>query len=71
VFTGLAEARQIIDAWRQDYNSFRPHSSLGTLTPKEFADQQGDGPPEQVWDFTDRPVAPPPDQGINITRLYL
>ncbi|WP_418304021.1 integrase core domain-containing protein [Pandoraea faecigallinarum] len=22
--------------WRQDYNDFRPHSSLGDLTPGEF-----------------------------------
>ena len=27
-FTGLAEARRIIEAWRIDYNEQRPHSSL-------------------------------------------
>jgi transposase InsO family protein len=37
VFTTLAEARAIIEAWRNDYNQMRPHSSLGTLTPSEFA----------------------------------
>ena len=37
VFTTLAEARTIIEAWRQDYNQLRPHSSLGALTPSEFA----------------------------------
>ncbi|MCP4570804.1 MAG: transposase, partial [bacterium] len=26
-----------IEAWRIDYNTFRPHSSLGQLTPEEFA----------------------------------
>jgi putative transposase len=41
VFASLVEARQIIEAWRHDYNHFRPHSSLGALTPREFADQQG------------------------------
>ena len=41
VFRDLAEARQRIEAWRYDYNWFRPHSSLGALTPREFADQQG------------------------------
>jgi hypothetical protein len=25
-----------IDAWRNDYNYLRPHSSLGALTPVEF-----------------------------------
>jgi putative transposase len=35
-FSSLAEARQIIEDWRQDYNTVRPHSSLGYLTPMEF-----------------------------------
>jgi len=29
-----------IAAWRRDYNESRPHSSLGYLTPAEFAAQQ-------------------------------
>jgi putative transposase len=36
-FTTLAEARAIVASWREDYNSVRPHSSLGNLTPNEFA----------------------------------
>lgn len=36
-FGSLAEARRIIEAWRVDYNEVRPHSSLGYLTPEEFA----------------------------------
>ena len=36
-FTTLADARQKIEAWRQDYNEQRPHSSLGYRTPREFA----------------------------------
>ena len=71
VFTTLAEAREIIEAWRYDYNWRRPHSSLGARTPREFADQQGDGPLEQVWGSAARPLAPPPHQGQNINRLYL
>jgi len=71
VFASLIEARQIIEAWRHDYNYLRPHSSLGALTPREFADQQGDGPLEQVWGSADRPLAPPPHLGQNINRLYL
>lgn len=35
-FTTLAEARHLIEAWRQDYNTVRPHSSLNYQTPKEF-----------------------------------
>lgn len=37
VFGSLGEARRIIEAWRIDYNEVRPHSSLGYLTPQEFA----------------------------------
>ena len=37
VFASLAEARRIIEAWRIDYNTVRPHSSLDYLTPEEFA----------------------------------
>lgn len=36
-FGNLAEARMLIENWRQDYNHVRPHSSLNYLTPMEFA----------------------------------
>jgi putative transposase len=36
-FTSLTHARRVIEAWRQDYNAQRPHSSLRALTPTEFA----------------------------------
>jgi putative transposase len=35
-FTDLGDARQKIEAWRQDYNRQRPHSALGYRTPEEF-----------------------------------
>jgi Integrase core domain len=36
-FASLQDARRIIEAWRMDYNTVRPHSSLGYLTPEEYA----------------------------------
>lgn len=36
-FTSLAEARDVIAAWREDYNRVRPHKALGKMTPEEFA----------------------------------
>ena len=36
-FITLAHARSIIEAWRIEYNTERPHSSLGNQTPQEFA----------------------------------
>jgi putative transposase len=38
-FETLAEAKQLIEAWRQEYNESRPHRALGDLTPSEFASQ--------------------------------
>ena len=37
LFSSLSEAREKITAWKEDYNRQRPHSSLGNLTPEEFA----------------------------------
>ncbi|NLE44521.1 MAG: IS3 family transposase, partial [Chloroflexi bacterium] len=37
-FLSLTDAREIIEAWRKDYNGARPHSSLGGLTPHEYAE---------------------------------
>jgi len=36
-FLNVAETRVIIEKWRIDYNLNRPHSSLGGMTPTEFA----------------------------------
>jgi putative transposase len=66
-FLGLAEARQLIEAWRQDYNQLRPHSSLGALAPTEYANRQGGGPPEQAQGSAARPLAPPPLLGKTST----
>ncbi len=37
LFNGLGEARRLIETWRQDYNTTRPHTSLGGLAPAVFA----------------------------------
>jgi transposase InsO family protein len=37
VFENLATARKLTAAWKEDYNHYRPHSSLGYQTPIEFA----------------------------------
>ena len=36
-FLSLPDAKQEIEVWRVAYNQERPHSSLGRLTPGEFA----------------------------------
>jgi putative transposase len=39
-FASIEDARTKIEAWRVDYNQRRPHSSLGHLTPNEYAQRQ-------------------------------
>ena len=39
-FLSLEDAGEKIEHWRQEYNSFRPHSSLGDLTPEEFLQKE-------------------------------
>jgi len=36
-FGSLTEARIVIEDWRHEYNTWRPHSSLEGLTPTEYA----------------------------------
>ena len=38
-FLSLSDARERIEQWRIDYNEDRPHTALGGLTPKAFAQQ--------------------------------
>jgi putative transposase len=37
LFGSLREAQVILEQWRREYNEERPHSSLGYLTPSEYA----------------------------------
>ena len=39
-FLSLDDAQQKIEAWRVDYNEYRPHQSLADKTPKEFVSEQ-------------------------------
>jgi putative transposase len=36
-FTSLLEARVLVEDWRIEYNTARPHSALGYLTPTDYA----------------------------------
>ena len=36
-FVSVADAQAVIEAWRVDYNTVRPHSSLNQVTPAQFA----------------------------------
>jgi len=53
-FVNLADARQKIESWRQQYNTDRPHSSLAYRTPEEFA--------KVCSELSSRMAATPPDR---------
>lgn len=37
LFCSLAEARVVVEDWRIEYNTIRPHSSLGRISPAAYA----------------------------------
>ena len=67
-FRSRAEAKVIIETWRQHYNEVRPHSSLGYLTPNAFAARQANAASRHATGrgaavhgaSAPRPVAPSP-----------
>jgi putative transposase len=52
LFTSMQHARAVLAAWRQDYNTIRPHLKLGGRTPAQIAGQR-------VWGHAPKPVAIP------------
>jgi len=71
VFTTLTEVRRIVEAWRIDYNTVRPHGRLGRLPPAVYGATRGQ-PEEQrggtlraIRGSAPRPVASPSQTGSN------
>jgi len=76
LFTSLAQARAVLNAWKDDYNNTRPHSALGNFTPTEFAARSAPGPQRggalrYTMGSAPRPVAPPSPTGSNATGTLL
>jgi putative transposase len=76
LFTSLNHAREALAIWMEDYNSVRPHSSLGNLPPAAYAklsvsEMQRDGALLYIEGFAPRPVASPSHQGSNEARTPL
>ena len=62
LFTSLAHAREKITAWADDYNTDRPHSSLGYATPAAFAadlKKQGAAALRIAGGYATQPLASP------------
>ena len=69
LFTSIAHARAALEEWRRDYNTVRPHSRIGWLTPAAYAAQlTASGLRAALPDGSAlRPLAPP-DQMEKINR---
>jgi putative transposase len=70
LFSSLAHARAALTSWQIDYNTVRPHSSLGSLTPVEYANRsspasQRGGSLRAIGGYAPRPVAASNLQGSN------
>jgi len=39
-FLYLEDTQEKIEAWRRNYNEWRPHSSLDNLTPRQYREEQ-------------------------------
>lgn len=68
LFTSLAHAREKIAAWVHDYNTGRPHSSLGYATPAAFAadlKKQGAASLRIAGGYATQPLASPAQVGNN------
>src|SRR5687768_2809895 len=47
-FASVSEAQMLIEAWRVDYNTVRPHSALQQATPEQFANSLGGRSPAET-----------------------
>ena len=76
LFASLAHVREALTIWKDDYNTIRPHSTLGNLPPAVYAQisapgMQRDGALRCIEGSAPRPVAPPSQQGSNEARTLL
>ena len=47
-FRSRDEAKVLVESWRRHYNEVRPHSSLGSLTPRQFINQSSKVPDRAI-----------------------
>ena len=76
LFTSLPQARQALRAWKDDYNTVRPHSAIGNIPPAIYAaisapDKQRAGTLALVEGSAPHPVAQRPGLGSNAERILL
>jgi putative transposase len=65
LFRSLAHARIVLEAWQADYNTTRPHSRLGWLTPQAYAAERRSAALRSTDGSAPRTVAITAQQGIS------
>jgi putative transposase len=71
LFFGLDHARELIASWVEDYNTARPHSSLGYQTPKALSSALRTARDHHAVPPTDSarwPLAPVAPYGVSPTE---
>ena len=74
LFRSLPHARAVLETWRRDYNETRPHSKLGWLTPKAYAQAltgQSGRSAALVDGCSDRPIANPANPSSDQPRTLV
>ena len=51
-FLSIEDAREKLEAWKEDYNNFRPHSSLGGMPPNEYIQTRKNSPDSLLLNST-------------------
>ena len=73
LFFSLDHARQKLAAWAADYNTQRPHSSIGYQTPAAYAAHLNatGRPAAQSEGSAGRPVAHPAPMGVTTVETLV
>jgi len=73
LFLDLEQAWKIVTAWVADYNTRRPHSSLGYSTPAAYADRPtATGHPAPLHEGSARwPVAHTAPMGVSTAEALI
>lgn len=72
LFHTLPEARSLIEEWRIDYNTTRPHTSLNGMAPADYARRHHHRPAslELAKGSAQQALTKPQSQERNVNRLY-
>ena len=72
LFVSLTHARAMLAAWKDDYNTIRPHGALGNLPPATYATLSASGMQRDgALTLSPSTVAPPSPTGSNMEQILL